>query len=390
MRAASRAALLGGLLALWGCSSGAGPEIGPDTACGTGAGVICTWAGDGEAGWDGDGHSLAASSFYWPIDLTITPEGETYILDWNNHRVRHLRRDGRLETVIGSDFVGDGPYDAADQVPPGAPGTEVYLNHPTHLLPLADGTLLLSSWHNHKLRHYDPRNGLVQVVCGAGAGFAGDGGPARQALLNQPQQCALAADGSWLVLDQRNQRVRRISPAGTISTVVGTGQVGAGGDGGSPLQAQLDLPRGSNPPPGGAMALAAAGVLYISDTLNHRIRRVDFAADRIETVAGTGVAGYGGDGGPATGAALNNPRDLALGPDGRLYVADELNHRVRVIDLDQGTIETVAGNGVEGFGGDGGPAGAALLNRPVGLEFDGQGRLYIADTYNHRIRRVNP
>lgn len=384
------AAALVAFLALWGCSSGAGPEAAGEADCGPGAGEICTWAGDGEAGWDGDGHAPAASSFYWPVDLTITPAGQIYILDWNNHRVRHLRHDGRLETVIGSDFVGDGPYDAADQQPPGAPGTEVYLNHPTHLLPLADGTLLLSSWHNHKLRLYDPGSGLVQVVCGAGAGYAGDGGPARQALLNQPQQCVLSPDGSWLVLDQRNQRVRRISAAGTISTVVGIGTAGGGGDGGSPLLAQLDLPTGSNPPPGGAIALGPDGVLYISDTLNHRIRRVDFAADRIETVAGTGVAGFGGDGGPARDAALNNPRDLALGPDGRLYVADELNHRVRAIDLAGGTIETVAGTGVEGFGGDGGPAREALLNRPAGLEFDPQGRLYIADTYNHRIRRVNP
>ncbi len=384
------ALLLAGVLATGGCSSGAGPEGAAESTCGPEAGAICTWAGDGQAGWDGDGHTPASSSFYWPIDLSITAAGEIYILDWNNHRVRHLRSDGVLETAIGSDFVGDGPYDAADQLPPGAPGEEVYLNHPTHLLPLADGTLLLSAWHNHKLRLYDPRNGLVQVVCGAGAGYAGDGGPAREARLNQPQQCALGEDGSLYVLDQRNQRVRRISPAGTITTVVGSGVAGFGGDGGPLLQAQLDLPTGSNPPPGGALALDASGVLYISDTLNHRIRRADLAADRIETVAGTGTAGYGGDGGPATAAALNNPRDLALGPDGRLYVADELNHRVRAIDLSTGFIETVAGNGVEGFGGDGGPAPAAMLNRPAGLEFDGQGRLYIADTYNHRIRRVNP
>ena len=105
-------------------------------------------------------------------------------------------------------------------------------------------------------------------------------------------------------------------------------------------------------------------------------------------MAGTGAADGGGDGGPALSADLNNPRDLAFGPDGRLYIADEFNHRIRALDLATGTIETVAGNGEEGFSGDGGPALSAALNRPAGLDFDPQGRLYIADTYNHRIRRV--
>jgi streptogramin lyase len=358
--------------------------------CGDTPGAICTWAGTGEAGWDGDGQPLLSSRLYWPIDLTITPAGEFYVIDWNNHQVRRVTPQGELETVIGADFVGDGPYDGADRSEAGAPGTEVYLNHPTHLLPLADGTLLLTCWHNHKLRLFDPRTGLVKVIVGAKAGFVGDGGPAHDALLNQPQQTVSGPDGSLYVLDQRNQRVRRIASDGTISTVVGTGQSGFAGDGGPPLQAQLNMPKGSNPPPGGALTVDRQGRLYISDILNNRIRRVDFDLDLIETVAGNGEAGFSGDGGPATLAALNNPRDLALGPDGRLYLADEMNHRVRAVDLDTGIITTVAGNGQGGFGGDGGQAVSAALNRPTGLEFDPQGRLYIADTYNHRIRRVNP
>ncbi len=375
------------LLAGCGSSDMVGPDP-PASPCGDEVGELCTWAGTGEAGWDGDGHPLLRSRFYWPIDLTITPEGMVYALDWNNHRVRRVTAAGTLETVIGTDFVGDGPYDGSDNTLPGAPGIEAHLNHPTHLLPLPDGNLLLSAWHNHKLRLFDPRTGLVQVVCGAGAGFSGDGGPARAALLNQPQQTILGPDGSLYILDQRNQRVRRIGPDNTITTVVGTGQAGFGGDNGSPLQAQLRMPAGSNPPPGGALAVDSQGRLYISDVLNHRIRRVDFGLDLIETIAGTGEAGFGGDGGPAIAAALDNPRDLEFGPDGRLYVADELNHRVRAIDLDTGIITTVAGNGQEGFSGDGGPAIVAALSRPAGLESDPQGYLYIADTYNHRIRRM--
>ena len=362
------------------------PEL--SKLCSDTPGSICTWAGTGEPGWDGDGHLLSESDFYWPIDMTIIPSGEIYILDWNNHRVRHVRSDGTLETVIGTDFVGDGPYDQSDLVPPGAPGTTVHLNHPTHLIPLPGNTLILSAWHNHKLRTYDPQTGLVTVFCGQGAGFAGDGGPVRDALLNQPSQTVVGPEGSLYILDQRNQRVRRISPDGMIETVVGTGQGGFAGDGGSPLNAQINMPTGTNPPVGGALAFDAKGRLYISDTLNNRIRRVDFQLDLIETVAGNGIGGFTADGGPATQASLNNPRDIVFGPDDRLYVADEYNSRVRAIDLSTGTITTVAGNSSAAFAGDGGPATEASLHRPQGLEFDPLGYLYIVDTYNHRIRRV--
>ena len=377
-----------------GCSKGAGPdgdpvEEVPKSLCSDLAGTICTWAGTGRQGWDGDGQPLLSSRFYWPVDLTITSGGEIYVLDWNNHRVRRAAEDGTLETVIGADFVGDGPYDESDQIPPGAPGPTVLLNHPTHLQPLPDGLLLLTAWHNHKLRTYDPATGLVQVMCGADAGFEGDGGPARSALLSQPSQTVLGPDAGLYILDQRNQRVRRIDPDDRIiSTVVGTGEAGFGGDGGPPLEAQIHMPAGSNPPPAGALFFGPHGRLYISDSLNNRIRRVDFAANLIETVAGNGFAGFGGDGGDALAASLDNPRDIQFGPDGRLYIADEHNHRVRALDLSTGTITTVAGNGMAGFSGDGGPAEQASLNRPAGIEFDGQGRLYIADTYNHRIRRV--
>ena len=389
------ACFLVGLMAVF--SGGCGDSVtqndeddGPVSFCSETPGSICTWAGTGDAGWDGDGQPLLESNFYWPVDLTITPSGRFYILDWNNHRVRYVTAESTLQTAIGTDFVGDGPPDFSDQVSPGAPGTTVNLNHPTHLLALPDGTLLLTAWHNHKLRSYDPSTGLVLVIRGAGAGFAGDGGPAEETLLNQPTQTVLGPDGSFYILDQRNQRVRRIAPDGTLSTVVGTGEAGFGGDGGSPLGAQIQMPSGTNPPPAGALAFDSEGRLYISDALNNRIRRVDFQLDLIETIAGNGQAGFSGDGGPAIDASLNNPRDIVFGPDNRLYVADELNHRVRAIDLTTGTITTVAGNGLAAFVGDGGPATTSSLNRPAGLEFDAVGHLYIADTYNHRIRRVTP
>ncbi len=353
---------------------------------------LCTYAGNGEAAFDGDGNSLEESSFYWPIDLTFTRAGDIYVLDWNNHAVRKVEADDTLRTVIGSGFVGDGPPDLSDLEPPGAEGTEVDLNHPTQLVEMPDDKLMLVAWHNHKLREYDPETGRVLVTCGAGAGFSGDGEGARGALLNQPTQLIFGEDGSQYILDMRNQVVRTIDPDGVISTVAGTPTMaGYEGDGGSPLEARFRFPAGSNPPPGGALAFDGDGRLYVSDTLNHAIRRIDFEENRIDTVAGTGEAGFSGDGGDAVDAELNNPRDLQLSPDGKaLYFADENNQRVRVIDLESGSIDTVAGNGEVGYEGEGFAPTETSLNRPAGLAFDADGFLYIADTYNHRIRRFEP
>jgi sugar lactone lactonase YvrE len=180
--------------------------------------------------------------------------------------------------------------------------------------------------------------------------------------------------------------VRQLDSSGTITTLVGNGTPGFAGDGGPLLEAQLNLPMGSNPPPAGTIALDGDD-LYIADTLNHRIRLAHLDDDLIETAVGNGQAGFGGDGGDATEASINNPRDLGMGPDGRLYIADELNHRIRAYDPDTGLIETVAGTGEATFSGDGGPATAAALNRPAGVAFQGP-YLYISDTFNHRIRRV--
>jgi sugar lactone lactonase YvrE len=359
--------------------------------CPTTAGTICTWAGDGQAGFNGDDEPLSEARLYWPIDLTITSGGEFYILDWNNHQVRLLTPEGNLKTVIGTDFVGDGPFDLSDLMPPGSDGTDINLNHPTQMLEEAGGTMLLISWHNHKIRRWDPKTGKAIVICGRGAGYAGDGGRIDDpmARLNQPSGGVLDEDGNLYLLDQRNQRIRLLSADGSmLSTVAGSGEMGFAGDGGKPMEAQFHFPPGSNPPPAGTLARDAEGRLYIADTLNHAIRRIDFAADTIETVAGTGEPGYGGDEGPGAAAKLNNPRDIEIGPDGRLYIADELNHRVRALDLETGVITTGAGNGRAEYSGDRGPAVDAGLNRPTGVAFDGDGTLYISDSHNHRVRSV--
>lgn len=379
------------LLALGATACVGGEDVADADACADEPGVACTWAGTGRLGFNGDGKPIAQSHLYWPIDLTIDEALGTYVLDWNNHRVRAVRQDGTFETVIGSDFVGDGPDDLSDLEPPGAIGTDVLLNHPTQLVPRADGTLTLVAWHNHKLRSYDPETGRVTVTCGGAPGFAGDGGPMRAAKLNQPSQLVVAPDGTQYILDQRNQVIRSVDPDGIMSTLAGTPEVpGFEGDGGPASACKFSWPTGSNPPPGGGIALDDRGTLYVSDTLNHRIRAIDLGSGEIRTLAGTGEPGFFGDGELASAAQLDFPRKLTIGPDGRLYVGDQNNHRIRAIDLESGVIETVAGNGEQGFSEDGVLATELSLDRPAGVTFDASGAMYVIDTFNSRILRVAP
>lgn len=371
-------------LALLACG---GDDDAAKERCKERSGIACVWAGTGAHGLDADGKDRRDTRFYWVEDVEFAPDGTPWLLDWNNHLVRRVTPAQKIETVIGN-FVGDGPPDQEDLTEPGADPLLVSLNHPTDIQFGADGTLYLAAWHNHKLRVLHPDTGLVTVMCGRGAGFKGDGGPVEKALFNQPKAIVLAPDGSIYVLDQRNFRVRKILPDKTIQTVVGTGVAGFGGDGGPPLAAELKFEAGGNPEPSGALALGPDGSLYIADGLNHRIRRVDFANDVIDTIAGTGEGGFSGDGGPAKDAQINNPRDLEFGPDGRLYVADSENHRIRAIDLASGTIETVAGTGNQGLAADDLPSAEIELARPFGVAFDAKGALYIADTFNSRVIKV--
>lgn len=228
--------------------------------------------------------------------------------------------------------------------------------------------------------HGQAVDGTIDTVAGTGVpGSAGDGGPADQALVNAPGDVAYLADGSLVIADTANHKVRRVAPDGTITTVAGNGAQGLFGDGGPATDAELDGPAGVTALPGGGFLLA--------DTGNHRIRRV--APDgTITTVAGT-AAGDGGDGGPATSARLRGPTDTAVLPDGAILVADTGNHRIRRVAPD-GTITTVAGTGVAGLDGDGGPATAARLNAPRDVAVLSDGALAVADTGNARVRRIDP
>ena len=365
-------------------------------------GIACTWLGiGGEEGFTPDGQNRFNTRIYWVMNVHFASDGTVYFDDWNNHLIRRIDEDGMVSTVIGwTDpvFPGDGVVGNpnAERVGDGAPGDEVQLNHPTDLDEDEDGNILIMAWHNHKLRVLDPETGLVRILAGAGAGFAGDGMAATAGRFRQPRALTHDEDGNLYITDQQNQRVRKITEwgTGTISTVAGGGMAGAaggyGGDGNTATDASvlLNWEVGSNPEPSGGVAVAD-GKLYIADTLNNRIRVVDFESGLIDTLAGTGVEGNTGDDGPAAEATLAKPRDLEIGPDGDLYIADTDNNVIRAIDLDDVdfTIRRVAGTGDIGMG-EGLPALETDLRRPFGIEFDADGNLYIMDSLNSRVLKV--
>jgi sugar lactone lactonase YvrE len=261
----------------------------------------------------------------------------------------------------------------------------------------------LPAWHNHKIRIWDPATGLVEVIAGdttwddgngANAGFGGDGGPADDALLWFPNSIVFDEDGGYTFVDQRNLRLRHVDSEGIIRSIAGDGTLGAADASGDLRLAQfafVDATTNPQPAPAGAVARdGATGILYVADTWNNEIRALDLTAGTTRTVAGTGAAGFSGDGGPATAAELRQPSDLELGPDGRLYVADTGNHAIRVVDLAGGTIETLLGTGTAGAGAHGDAVEGFALSSPYGLDVSTDGTLLVADTFNNRILRVTP
>jgi hypothetical protein len=225
----------------------------------------------------------------------------------------------------------------------------------------------------------DPQ-GILTIVAGNGSsGSSGDGGPATDAEIGNPDGVAVDAAGNLYITDVLHERIRKVDTQGIITTVAGNGSLGSGGDGGPATDAELNGPQ--------EVAVDAAGNLYIADSYNNRVRKVDIQGI-ITTVAGTGASGFSGDGGPAVSAVLNRPVAVSADKAGNFYITDWGNFRVRKVDT-RGIITTVAGTGVNGFSGDGGPAISADLGIMGSLALDAAGNLYIGDWSNFRIRRVD-
>lgn len=287
------------------------------------------------------------------------------------------RGDGRArdlgENVIETS-AGTGDSDSSGDL---VPAVEASLYFPQGLASGPDGSLYLAEAGGDRVRRIAP-DGTITTMAGTGAdGFAGDGGSATDAKLNNPVGLDVGPDGVYVV-DYRNSRIRRIGRDGLIDTVAGSGSYGPARDGISATKVRLESPWD--------VAIGPDGAIYIAEGGANRVRRV--APDGIiDTVAGTGDAGFSGDGGPAVQADLESPGSLAFAPDGALYIGT--GSRVRRIDSD-GTIRTIAGTGEYGFSGDGGPATDATLTYPSGIDVAPDGTVYISDQYNQRIRKVTP
>jgi hypothetical protein len=340
-------------------------------------GIITTLAGTGTAGDDGDGGPAVNADMYLPYGVAVGQAGDVWIattadLAYSQHnRVRHVDTSRIIEAAVGGGFGNGGAAANALVDPRGAvamPGAG----------PLPD--LYFADGNNNVVRYVDGRNATIYVIAGNGqAGYSGDGGPATSAMLRIPLDVAVDGNGNVYIADTSNNAVRRVDHNGVITTVAGTGQRGFTGDGGPAASAQLAAPNG--------VAVDATGNLYIADFNNNRVRKVG-PNGVITTVAGNGTSGYGGDGGPATAASLRNPWDVVVASDGTMYIADTFNYRIRRVDPN-GIISTYAGTGVSGFGGDGGLATLAEINTPSGLGLDNANQLFIADTNNERVRAVD-
>ncbi|MFF2728784.1 RICIN domain-containing protein [Streptomyces sp. NPDC058008] len=287
----------------------------------------------------------------------------------------HVGADGEHSAPPISTVAGNGEAGSKGD---NGPALSAQLNRPYGVAVDGVGTLYFSDYSGHRIRKVTT-DGRISTVAGNGSpGFKGDGGPAAAAQLNCPREVAVDAAGAVYVADAGNHRVRKITADGTISTVAGSAYAGSSGDGGQATAARLNGPFG--------VAVDRAGVLYVAEYNNHLVRKVT-TDGVISKVAGTGAAGFKGDGGPAVSAQLNRPYGVAVDGAGGLYITDSDNHRVRKVSAD-GTIGTVVGTGAAGFSGDGGPASSAQLNLPLGVVLDSTGTLYVSDHRNYRVRRI--
>ena len=332
-------------------------------------GIISTFAGKvGQTGSGGDGGLATSATFQNPCGLAFDAAGNLYIADGFNHKIREvLAKNGIVNTVAGNGTngtTGDGGL-----------ATAAALGNPFDVAVDAQGNLYIPDYHYNTVRKVTAGSNIINLLAGSTAGYSGDGGPATSAQLDNPVGVAVDSSGTVYIADDSNNRIRTVN-SGIIHEFAGADH--AQGDGGKALTATLYFPDRT--------AWDSAGNLYIADTSNSRIRKVT-SAGIISTIAGTGSTVPSGDGGPAISAGVDSPAAVAADSSGNIFIATE--NQIREVDT-HGNISTVVNTAnATGFNGDGAAATAALLNNPTGLTFDSAGNLYIADSSNHRIRKVS-
>ncbi len=335
-------------------------------------GTITTIAGNGTAGFAGDGGPALNAALNYPAGLCLDSAGNLFVADRNNHRVRKIDSHGTITTIAGNgkpDWSGDG-----------GPAIAAALHFPSDVSCTADGQLFISDRSNSRIRKIDTQ-GMISTIAGIGPPeFGGDFGPAQNALLKYPFGIDLDQNGNLFIADRGNNRIRKVSPDGTIITVAGDGNHFFSGDYGPARRASLAYPTD--------VVTDREGNLYIADRNNNRIRKVD-TLGIITTIMGIGDYEYNGDNEVASETTLHLPFALALAPDDNLIVVDRSHFRIRKVDLKTGDVKTIGGNGRALFKGDGGPGLGASLKSPSGIAVDNSGNVVFADKQNHRIRRVD-
>jgi sugar lactone lactonase YvrE len=341
---------------------------------------IVTLAGTGKPGLATDGESADRASINNPFGLVIGPDGALYWADFGSNRV--LRLDLRAKTI--SVVAGNGMKGRSGD---GASAKAAQLSAPHEVRFDSKGNIYVAERDSHVVRYIDMKSGLINTAAGTGiSGYSGDGGPANQAQLAQPHSIALDRADNVYICDIMNHRVRRIdAKTGMISTFAGTGEAAS-----TPEEAPL-----AGTPTRGPRSIDVApdGTMYLILREGNKVFSIDPAHTRLKHIAGTGELGYAGDDGPAISAKfgapgnpLNGPKGVTYAADQSLYISDTENHVIRRIDLHQGTVSTVAGTGQRGDGPDGEPLGCKLA-RPHGVFIQGR-TIYIGDSENHRIRML--
>lgn len=332
---------------------------------------IKTIAGDGTPGSTGDGAAATAAKLNYPTGVAVDKAGNIYIADANNNKVRKVSTTGVITTIAGNGTSGF----SGD----GGQATAAQLKYPTNVAVDLSGNVYITDANNARIRKVTPA-GIISTYVGDGSlGYGGDGGQATAAQLHNPRGLHVDAAGNLYIAAMFSQKVRVVDPTGIINTVAGTGTSGYAGDGGSAISAQLKDPSG--------IGKDAAGNMYIADKSNHCIRKVT-PTGTISTIAGNDVtADFTGDGGPATAARMKTPLTVKVDKYNNIFVLDMGNNRVRKINS-SGVISTVAGTTALGSAGDGGPATAASFNFPQDIALDTLGNVYIADAGNNKVRKI--